>query len=62
MDRLNLVMFGRTSANGQAAIKGIGMEYAFKALLIRQREEQLIAVGIIYLDNVIAPPRFLARN
>jgi hypothetical protein len=34
----------------------------FEALLIRDREEQLIAVGVVNLDHVIAPPRFLARN
>src|SRR5260370_16265520 len=34
----------------------------FEALLIRDGKEQLIAVGIVDLDHVITPPRFLARN
>ena len=33
-----------------------------EALLIFEREEQLIAVGIVDLDHVITPPRFLAGN
>src|SRR5207253_5542161 len=34
----------------------------FEVLLFRNREEQLIAIGIVDLDHVITPPRFLARN
>jgi len=34
----------------------------FEVLLIRKREEQLVAVRIDDLDHVITPPRFLARN
>src|SRR5436190_19081198 len=33
-----------------------------EALLIRDRKEQLIAIGIVDLDHVITPPRFLVRN
>src|SRR5205085_359779 len=49
-------------ADGPYHHDGCSTVTAFEALLIREREEQLIAVWIVDLDHVITPPRFLARN
>lgn len=51
-----------TPANDPYHYGGCSAVPVFEALLIREREKQLIAVGIVDLDHVITPPRFLARN